>query len=178
VAEDRVHHPALAIESVDELELADQNGGLPGEDRPEAPGLGASARHPGHEKPGEAALDLDDTAKAEEFLGIVQGARPGQVTPILRAQTARLAARLAARRGDPESAESGFLAAEQGFRRIGVPFELAVALLEHGEWLVSQGRPGEAVPFLDEGRAIFEGLQAKPWLGRLGRVSGMEGVPA
>ncbi len=126
----------------------------------------------------EAALDLDDTAKAEEFLGIVQGARPGQVTPILRAQTARLAARLAARRGDPESAESGFLAAEQGFRRIGVPFELAVALLEHGEWLVSQGRPGEAVPFLDEGRAIFEGLQAKPWLGRLGRVSGMEGVPA
>jgi len=31
---------------------------------------------------------------------------------------------------------------------------------------------------MDEAREIFEGLKAKPWLERLGRVSGMEGVPA
>jgi class 3 adenylate cyclase/tetratricopeptide (TPR) repeat protein len=126
----------------------------------------------------EAALDLDDTAKAEEFLGILQGARPGRVTPMLRAQTGRLAARLAARRGDHESVQSGFLAAEQGFRRIGAPFELAVALLEHGEWLVARGRAGEAAPFLDETRDIFEDLKARPWQERIARVVRMENVPS
>ena len=30
---------------------------------------------------------------------------------------------------------------------------------------------------MDEAREIFEGLQAKPWLERLARVSGMEDAP-
>ena len=39
------------------------------------------------------------------------------------------------------------------FRELGMPFYLAVTLLEHGEWLESQGRPEEAVPRLTEARA-------------------------
>jgi class 3 adenylate cyclase/tetratricopeptide (TPR) repeat protein len=125
----------------------------------------------------ECALDLRDIVKAEDLLGIVQGAMPGEVTPLLRAHAARLAARLAALRGEAENTEPSFLAAEQGFQHLGVPFDLAVSLLEHAEWLVTQGRAGEARQPMVEARDIFEGLQAKPWLERLGRVSGMEHVP-
>jgi len=35
-----------------------------------------------------------------------------------------------------------------------------------------------ATAVLHYAQEIFEGLKAKPWLERLGRVSGMEGVPA
>jgi class 3 adenylate cyclase/tetratricopeptide (TPR) repeat protein len=114
----------------------------------------------------EAALDLGDAEKAEELLGIVQGARPGQVTPFLRAHAARLAARLAALRDDADSVEPGFLAAEQGFRDLGTPFDLAVSLLEHAEWLVARGRADEAGGLLDEAREIFARLQATPWVER------------
>jgi class 3 adenylate cyclase/tetratricopeptide (TPR) repeat protein len=125
----------------------------------------------------DAALDLGDTARSEELLGIVQRARAGQVTPFLRAHAARLSARLSAQRGDHDNVEPGLLAAVEGFRRLGTPFELAVALLEHGEWLVAQGRAGEAAPLLDEARDIFDGLKATPWQDRLARVARMENVP-
>jgi class 3 adenylate cyclase/tetratricopeptide (TPR) repeat protein len=126
----------------------------------------------------ECALDLPDIGKAEDLLRIVQGAMPGEVTPFLRAHAARLAARLAAVRGEAESTESGFLAAEQGFQHLGVPFDLAVSLLEHAEWLIGQDRADEAGQLMDQARDIFEGLQAKPWLERLSRVTGMEDVSA
>jgi class 3 adenylate cyclase/predicted ATPase len=119
----------------------------------------------------EAALDLGDTTKAVELLEVAQSARPGQVTPFLRAHAARLAARLAALRGEIESVEPGFLAAEQGFRDLGTPFDLAVALLEHAEWLVAQGQAAEAEGPLAEARETFARLEATPWLERLGRAS-------
>jgi len=117
----------------------------------------------------EAALDLGDTAKAEELLGIVQRARPGQVTPFLRAHAARLAARLSALRDDADSVEPGFLAAEQGFRDLDTPFDLAVSLLEHAEWLVARGGTAEAEGLLAEAREIFGRLQAAPWVERVDR---------
>jgi predicted ATPase/class 3 adenylate cyclase len=125
----------------------------------------------------EAALDLGDREKAEELLGVVQGARPGQVTPFLRAHAARLAARLAVLRGDIESVEPGFLAAEQGFRDLGTPFDLGRALLEHGEWLVAQGRAGEAEGLLAEAGEIFARLEATPWLERVGQASSARQTP-
>ena len=54
--------------------------------------------------------------------------------------------------------------------RVGFPFWLAVALLEHGEWLVAQGRAEEAESLLAEAREIFERLEARPWLERLERA--------
>jgi tetratricopeptide (TPR) repeat protein len=117
----------------------------------------------------ECALDLGDSGKAEELLGVVERARPGQVTPFLRAHAARLAARLAAGGEDVESVEPGFLAAEAGFRELGTPFDLGVALLEHGEWLVTQGRAEQAEEALAEAGQIFAGLEATPWLERVER---------
>jgi hypothetical protein len=51
-----------------------------------------------------------------------------------------------------------------------MPFWLAVSLLEHGEWLVSQRRDSDAEPLLAESREIFERLKAKPWLDRVGNL--------
>ena len=126
----------------------------------------------------EIALDLDDEAKAETLLQIVRDARPGQVTPWLRAHTARLAARVSALHGEDDEVDEGFWAAERGLRDVGARFEVAVTLLEHSEWLVRDGRSDEASPLLAEAREIFEGLQARPGLERVAKVDGGVGEPA
>jgi hypothetical protein len=53
------------------------------------------------------------------------------------------------------------------FREFGFVFYLAVTQLEHGEWLVGEGRDTEAEPLLSEARETFERLRAAPWLERL-----------
>src|SRR5438105_4125229 len=48
-----------------------------------------------------------------------------------------------------------------------MPFNLAVALLEHGEWLVAHDRTPEADPLLEEAHHLFERLKARPWVERV-----------
>ena len=59
-----------------------------------------------------------------------------------------------------------------------MPFYLATSELERAEWLATQGRVEEAEPLLAEARAIFEQLEAAPWLERTERVGTLRGVPA
>ena len=42
----------------------------------------------------------------------------------------------------------------------------SVTELEHGEWLVRQGRFDETEPLLAEAQETFERLEATPWLER------------
>lgn len=114
----------------------------------------------------EAALSLGDEAKAEELLGVVESAPPGEVSPWLQAQAARLSAKLEILRGNEEVGAS-FRAAEAAFRRLSTVFDLAVALTEHAEWLASKGRVEEASPLAREAKEVFEDLAAGPWLERL-----------
>jgi hypothetical protein len=58
-----------------------------------------------------------------------------------------------------------------------VPFWLGVTLLEHGEWLSTDGKASEARPMLEEARGIFERLHARPWLERLARTVGSQPEP-
>jgi hypothetical protein len=101
----------------------------------------------------EGSLGCGDTAQADELLRSVEDQPPGLRMPFLEAQAQRFRARM---NGDPE----GFKAAAAGFREYGLPFWLAVTLLEQGEVT------GESA-LLEEAREIFEGLQATPWLKRL-----------
>ena len=64
------------------------------------------------------------------------------------------------------------------FRELGSPFWLAVTLLEHGEWLVQEGRGAQAGPMLDEASDIFERLRARPWLERAEKVASEVGASA
>src|SRR5262249_49080462 len=123
---------------------------------------------------GDAALALGDGEKADELLGIVRSAKPGEVGPYLRAHAARLEARLAALRGDDSTVEQGFATAAEGFRELEMPFERGVALVQHGEWLAAEGRLDEAEPLLATAQEIFERLRARPWLERVARAAGTE----
>ena len=59
-----------------------------------------------------------------------------------------------------------------------MPFYLAVAEVEHAEWLTAQNRSDEAAALLDEAREIFDRLEAAPWLERTGRVGATEQISA
>ncbi|HXC79832.1 MAG TPA: hypothetical protein VNU19_22580, partial [Candidatus Acidoferrum sp.] len=120
----------------------------------------------------EAALELGDLESADRMLDLIGQARPGVVTPLLRAQAARFGARLSAIRGNHDSVEAGFVAAIEGFRGVGVLFELGVTLVELAEWLAEQGRQEEARGFGLESSSLFEQLGARPWLDRVARLLG------
>ena len=66
--------------------------------------------------------------------------------------------------------EAGFKESVGMFRELAVPFWMAVALLEHGEWLSTHVRRDEAAPLLEEARHVFERLGARPWLERVTHV--------
>jgi class 3 adenylate cyclase/tetratricopeptide (TPR) repeat protein len=114
----------------------------------------------------ESALALGRLDRAEQLVALIE-ARPAGAAPLyLRGQAARLRARLNAATGKKE-VEPRLKSAAATFRELGLPFWLAVTILEHGEWLVGQGRTGEAEPLLAEARETFERLEAKPWLERV-----------
>ncbi len=119
----------------------------------------------------ESALTLGDATKAEELLTIVEEVPPGRLPPFLDAQAKRFRARLAEQRGADGLVEQLFKAATGVFRELATPFSMATTLLEHGQWLVAQGRVGEAKGLLDEAREIFARLKATPWLERVEQAS-------
>ncbi len=118
----------------------------------------------------EAALSLGDLARTDELLEGVRSARPGQVTPWLRAQMARLTARADDLRGAQGSVEAGFRTSENGLRELGAVFDLGVVLTEHAEWLAAQGQVEVAKVPRGEAQAIWEQLRARLWLERLDRI--------
>jgi tetratricopeptide (TPR) repeat protein len=119
----------------------------------------------------EAALALGKADKVEELLGLVERLPRGRLPAFLSAHATRFRARLAVLRGELDKAEARFKAAGGLFREIAAPFYLAVTLLEHGEWLVGEGRSEEAKPLLAEAHEIFERLEASPWRERVDGVA-------
>jgi hypothetical protein len=96
----------------------------------------------------EAAFSLGEPAKVEELLASIGSIPPGSRSPYLDAQAQRFRARL-------ERDKAGYHGAVKRFRDLGIPFWLAVTLLEQGE-------PEGVV----EAREIFGRLEATPWLER------------
>jgi class 3 adenylate cyclase/tetratricopeptide (TPR) repeat protein len=107
----------------------------------------------------EAAYELGDTEKLEELLATIESLRPGERPPLLDAHARRFRSKLA-------DDATGFKAAAERFRKLEMPFWLAVTELEHAERLAELGRAAEAEPLLADARQIFERLDAKPWLER------------
>jgi class 3 adenylate cyclase/tetratricopeptide (TPR) repeat protein len=122
----------------------------------------------------EAALDLDDLAKAGELLASVEALQLGELTPYLEGERARLRARIDARLGHHDHVDRDFTTAEVVLGGHGFVVCLAVAQLEHAEWLVEQGRGSDAEPLLAQARETFERLEARPWLERLDAVQAGE----
>jgi len=115
----------------------------------------------------EAAIALGDEDAAEEFLAVPAQARPAELGPYFRAMAGRFEAALAALRQDVRAAEARGKEAIGLLRETGARFPFAVASLEHGERLSSQGRPDDAEPFLRSAEEILRPLGARPYLERL-----------
>jgi tetratricopeptide (TPR) repeat protein len=111
----------------------------------------------------EAALELGDTPRAEELFRFVEELPPGRRPRFLEAHGHRLRAR-------EGRDEAGLRAAAAGFRELGLPFWLAVTLLEHGELTGSE-------PSLREAGEIFARLRAVPWSQRMARAVEGTGTP-
>jgi hypothetical protein len=125
----------------------------------------------------EAAFAIGDLAKVEELLDMVRSLPPGRRTPFLEAHASRLGGRLSAVRGGDGDAASAFKGAVGLFREMGVPFWMAVTLLEYAEWLAGQDRVEEARASLTEAREIFERLGARPWLERVESMGQPQAAP-
>jgi ATP/maltotriose-dependent transcriptional regulator MalT len=118
----------------------------------------------------DAAFALNDLATAERVLTMAEELPPGRSSQVLQAQASRYRARLSAVRGEVDEADRLSKRAAARFRELAMPFYLATTQLEHAEWLVQQGRVGEAEPLLTEARDVFDGLRARPWLERCDAV--------
>jgi class 3 adenylate cyclase/tetratricopeptide (TPR) repeat protein len=114
----------------------------------------------------ESAFALGRLDLADELLTRIEAYPPGKRPPSLVALAARFRAKVAAARGEEAGVEQGFKTAEAILREHGLTFHLAVAELEHGEWLTAHDRAAEAGQLLAEAREIFERLGAAPWLER------------
>jgi class 3 adenylate cyclase/tetratricopeptide (TPR) repeat protein len=100
----------------------------------------------------EAALELGDTAKAEELFAFADAIPPAQRPPYVDAQMQRLRARAG---GDAE----GLRAAAARFRDLETPFWVAVTELELAELTGDEEARSRA-------RETFAQLEARPWIER------------
>jgi hypothetical protein len=125
----------------------------------------------------DAALLVGDTARAEGLLASAEAMGHGLVPQSVRAQAMRFRARMAAAGGDADRADRLFRGAAGLLRELATPFPMAVALLEHAEWMAAaaDGHAREADAGLAEARAVFERLRATPWLERAARVLATSG---
>jgi len=137
--------------------------GLAAADTAETLGAAHQAVKQGLVEAFEAALALGDRERARHVLERVETLPPGFRPPYLEAHAHRFRAKLT---GD----EAGFNAAAELFRELGLPFWLAVTLLEHGELTRDEASLAEA-------REIFAGLKATPWLERADGLAGKLAEP-
>ena len=119
----------------------------------------------------DAALGADDLGRVADVFERIRSLRPGERSPFVDAQLARYDAHVAARRSETGRADERFRAAVALVRELAARFWLAVVLLEHGEWLSTQGRWEDAEPLLAEARGLLERLEAALWLKRLDAVA-------
>jgi hypothetical protein len=65
--------------------------------------------------------------------------------------------------GEHDEVEQRLKSAAARCRELGPSFRLTLALLEHSEWLIGQGRAEEGEPLGAAVRETLERLEAKPW---------------
>jgi class 3 adenylate cyclase/tetratricopeptide (TPR) repeat protein len=111
------------------------------------------------------AHDLGDTAAALELLTVIDGFPPGYLVPMLQAERDLARARIAARDGDPATAEK-FASAISGLRELSTPYHLAHGLLDHAQYLARLHDSEAAEAAVGEARDIAARLRCQPLLDR------------
>ena len=112
-----------------------------------------------------AARTLGDADAVEELLAFLDAYPVGHLTVLMRAERDLARARLAGSAGG-RGAEELFGKAVAAHRRVGSPYHLAQALLDHAEFLAATGQPDRAETAAAEARALSEALGARPIVDR------------
>jgi hypothetical protein len=108
-----------------------------------------------------AAHDLADTDTTRSLLALLDGYRPGQLDPMLRAERDLARTRLAGEAG--RAADGAALtAAVAGLRRHSTPYHLAHGLLDHAARLIARGEPQDAAAAIGEAAGIAARLGCQP----------------
>jgi len=123
----------------------------------------------------EAAIGLGRVDRADELLCGIEAVPPGLRSPYLHAQSERLRARIAS---EDDTADALLRSAAGTLGELRAPFWLAVTQLEHAEWLSARGRVAEVEGLARAAAAVFERLDAAPWLERTGRLQAADGAEA
>jgi tetratricopeptide (TPR) repeat protein len=116
----------------------------------------------------ECAFAAGELDRVEQLIRAVDGFKPAQLLPLLDAEVTRARARLAAHKGDLQTADELFRRAVALFKELETPFYLARAQLEYAELLARAGTNGAELR--EEATLVFGALDAKPWLDRAGQL--------
>ena len=111
-----------------------------------------------------AARMLGDDDALRALVGELEVTPPGLLPPLLRAHALRYRGLLG---DDPEQRLKTAAALLNEYSLLP---DAALVQLDRAEWLVAQGRAAEAREPLDDARAVFERLGARPWLERCDAV--------
>ena len=112
-----------------------------------------------------AAQTLGDADAVEELLAFLDAYPVGHLTVLMRTERDLARARLAGSAGG-RGAEELFGKAVAAHRRVGSPYNLAQALLDHAEFLAATGQPDRAETAAAEARALSDALGARPIVDR------------
>lgn len=129
----------------------------------------------------EALIDLGRDAEAEELLGWYEANARRLERVSACANCARLRGLLAAQRGDPSAALAAFEEALELHALVRLPLDRGRTLLALGVTQRRLKRRREARATLEDALAVFEGMGAALWAGRvraeLKRISGRAATP-
>jgi tetratricopeptide (TPR) repeat protein len=121
-----------------------------------------------------AAHELADIETTSELLALLDGYRPGQLAPMLRAERDLVRARqTAAADGEPAGA-AAFTAAVAALRQKSTPYHLAHGLLDHAEHLLRVGDDEAARAAIGEALEIAQRLRCQPLIDRVESMTAAE----
>jgi hypothetical protein len=120
-----------------------------------------------------AAQDLGDVEATAELQAVLDGYRPGQLAPMMRAERDLVRARRTAAEDGPAAA-AAFAAAIAGLRQHSTPYHLAHGLLDYAQFLGQLGQADAADAAADEACCIAERLRCRPLLDRAAELSHAE----
>jgi class 3 adenylate cyclase/tetratricopeptide (TPR) repeat protein len=113
----------------------------------------------------DAALTLGDHAEVQRLLDWLAEHPRGHIPPLLRAEHARITAKLLAAHHDP-AADDAYQESIKALRDLGSPYHLAIGLLDFADHLSTAGDPERARLCATEAGEIAERLGAQPLLRR------------
>ena len=112
------------------------------------------------------AWDLADTQATAELLELLDRYRPGELSPMLRAERDLARARLVTLDADRDTAGTALTNAVARLRQLSTPYHLAHGLLDHAVWLTADGDTEAATAAVAEATAIATKLGCRPLLDR------------